>query len=461
MSVHSVRNASAKIQKNPNYQPLICENHIKLLLFGQLFQPFCIEVRGNLLFLYRKEVVLHEKKHAFFVLSVSSLFMVIKVVLRRFICLFVNFSLPLQPILSNRPMNRFIHFIAIFIFLYCCHTMTIKAQRVGGGIDVYNFFDNSEGDDEYRCNETYAATRITPTLTIATNDSLHRVVGGYNFLVNYGKSSSGKGAIEAYYQFKNEKLRFLFGSFPRRLMHEQMPDYIICDSIKYFRPEIAGFDFLYTSRNGHVEFFLDWVQKRSTGKREQFMVGVSTRFRFNKFQLGMDGHLYHYALEEGELRKNQFIRDVITAHPYVGLLLDNAGKTVSADLRGGILMQGDRNREDVEWHVPIGFIADADVKIKRFLVHETLYAGASQQYFGKSGFGEYYWGDTFTESSFYSRTDLGYSIIQHKNVSFDGKLVFNFTNKGMQWHQMLTLRFNLGGEYHIPSRKFYSTDQRQ
>ena len=27
-------------------------------------------------------------------------------------------------------------------------------------------------------------------------------------------------------------------------MHEQMPDYLICDSIKYFRPEMTGVDFL-------------------------------------------------------------------------------------------------------------------------------------------------------------------------------------------------------------------------
>lgn len=358
-------------------------------------------------------------------------------------------------------MNRFTHFIAIIILLCCCQGMTTKAQRVGGGIDIYNFFDNSEGDDYHRRSETYAGTRLTPTLTVATNDSLHRVVGGYNFLFEYGKGKFSKGAAEVYYQFKNEKLRFIFGYFPRRLMHEQMPDYLICDSIKYFRPEMTGFDFLYTAKNGHIEFFLDWIQKRTTTEREQFMVGFSSRFRFNKFQFGMEGHLYHYALEEGELGDKHFVHDVLTAHPYVGMLLDNEAKGITADLRGGILLQGDRNREDWEWHLPIGFIADADVKIKRFLIHETLYAGASQQYFGKEGFGKYYWGDTFTESPFYSRTDICYSIIQNKNVSFDGKLVFNFTNKGMQWHQMLTLRFNLGGEYHIPSRKFYSTDQQQ
>lgn len=355
-------------------------------------------------------------------------------------------------------MIRFTQFTAILIILSCCHCLTITAQRIGGGIDIYNFFDNSEGDDYYRNTVTYVGTRFTPTLTIATNDSLHRVVGGYSFLLEYGKRELSKGSVEVYYQFKNENLRVLFGSFPRRLMYEQMPDYIICDSIKYFRPEIAGLDFLYTAKNGHVELFADWIQKRSPIDREQFMIGLSTRFRFRKFQLGMEGHMYHYALEEGELGEQHYVYDVVTAHPYVGVLLGDSTSTVTADLRGGILLHADRDRNDMEWHVPIGFIADADVRIKRFSAHETLYLGASQQYKGKQGFGKYYWGDTFTQSKFYSRTDFAYNIIRHKNVNFDAKLIFNFTDKGLQWHQMLTLRFNLNGEYHIPSRKFYSTD---
>ena len=352
-------------------------------------------------------------------------------------------------------MNRFTHFIVIYALLWCCNNMTLMAQRIGGGFDMYNFFDNSEGDDTYRNTVTYAGTRFTPTLSLATNDSLHRIVGGYSFLYEYGESKLSKGAVEVYYQFKNKNLRILFGSFPRRLMHEQMPEYLICDSIRYFRPEMTGFDFLYTTKNGHLEVFLDWIQKRSPTEREQFMAGLTTRFRFNKFQLGMEGHLYHYALEDDGHNLGHSIHEVITAHPYVGLLLGNKNKTVTADLRGGILLQADRDRSNMEWHVPVGFVADADVRLWRFLVHETFYAGKSQQYFGREGFGKYYWGDSFTRSKCYSRTDVGYSIVQHKNVDLDAKLTFNFTDKGMQWHQMLTLRFNLNGEYHVPSRKFY------
>ena len=70
--------------------------------------------------------------------------------------------------------------------------------------------------------------------------------------------------------------------------------------------------------------------------------------------------------------------------------------------------------------------------------------GNRQQYFGREGWGLYYWGDTFTQSHWYNRTDVAYDIIRYKNVSLAARFAFNFTDKGMQWHQMLTLRCNLG-----------------
>lgn len=350
-------------------------------------------------------------------------------------------------------MSRYLHFIGIFLLLCCTHVSQAWAQRIGGGFDMYNFFDNSEGNDDYRNTVTHAGTRFTPKLLLSSNDSTHRISGGYNFLYEFGESGLSKGAVEVYYQYKHKNLRVLFGSFPRTLMHEQMPEYLICDSIRYFRPEMAGFDFLYTDQHGHVEVFLDWIQKQSPTEREQFMAGVATRFHFNKFQLGMEGHLYHYALEGDGHNLGHSIHEVITAHPFVGLLLSNKNKTFYGDLRGGLLLQADRDREDMKWHVPVGFIADADIQLYRFLFHETFYAGKSQQFFGNKGFGKYYWGDTFTRSKWYSRTDLGYDIVRNKYVDLMAKLIFNFTDKGMQWHQMLTLRVNLAKDYSLSSNR--------
>ena len=92
-------------------------------------------------------------------------------------------------------MIRFINIIALSLTLYCSHNLTLMSQRIGGGFYMYNFIDNSEGDNTYRNTVTYVGTRFTPTLSFATNDSLHRVVGGYNFLFEYGKKTLSKGDI--------------------------------------------------------------------------------------------------------------------------------------------------------------------------------------------------------------------------------------------------------------------------
>jgi len=346
-----------------------------------------------------------------------------------------------------------IYKIIIPCILLICGTLGINAQHGNLGVDMYSFFDNSEGNDAYRSTLTHAGLRFTPKLQLCTNDSLHHIVGGYNFLYEYGESELSKGAIEVYYRYQSDNLRILLGSFPRALMHEEMPEYLICDSIRYFRPEMAGFDFLYMNEHGHLEVFVDWIQKRSTTEREQFMAGLATRWHWNRWQVGLEGYLYHYALETYGQELGHSIHEVATAHPYVGMLLGSEECRLNADLRLGMLIQMDRDRADMKWHSPVGFIADADINWRRFHLHETFYAGKSQQYFGNAGFGRYYWGDTFTQSPWYSRTDLGYNIIVHKNVSLGANLTFNFTDKGMQWHQMLTFKCNILAPSHPHFKK--------
>lgn len=334
--------------------------------------------------------------------------------------------------------------IIAIALLFATGTVGMNAQSVVAGLDVFNFFDNSEGDDSYRNTVTHAALRFTPKLTVTTDDSIHSFTGGYSGIWEYGKRELGKADVELYYRYQHEGLRILFGSFPRRLMYEQLPEYLICDSINYYHPQMAGFDFLYTTENGHLEAFCDWTQKRSPTEREQFMGGLATRWRLpHSLQMGIEGYLYHYALEQGALSAGHHIHETLMAHPYVGCLIGSDETGFRGDLRAGALIQGDHDRKETQWHMAAGFIGDADLRYCRFMLHETFYAGKGQQPDGNRGFGRYYWGDTFLQSPWYSRTDVGYRIAKSKNVQFDTKAVFNFAEHGMQWHQMLTLRYNL------------------
>ena len=342
-------------------------------------------------------------------------------------------------------IRLFLQRLSALVFLCWGIAVLGSSQNFDWGLDIDGFFDNSEGDDTYRTTTTYSGLHFAPQVSLASKDDRHKVVAGWHALLELGdKNGFTKGQPIAYYQYQSPELRFLFGSFARSMMHEQLPDYLICDSIRYYRPLITGFDFLYTTRKGYLEFFLDWTQRRTQLDREQFMAGLATRFQFGMFQLGADGYYYHYALEENGLEMGHHIHDNLVAHPYVGL--DLSGKTFldSLCLRTGVLFQADRDRGDDVWHAPVGFLGELYAAWHRLSLRQTFYGGKRQQYFGNAGFGEYYWGDTYVQAPWYSRTDLSYDIFRNRYAKVSARLSFHFTDTGMNWHQMITLSYALG-----------------
>ena len=319
------------------------------------------------------------------------------------------------------------------------------AQNVEGRIDTYGFFDNVEGEDSYRKDMTHFGLWVAPQLSVSTTNEHHSLNVGYDALMEPGtKGVFTDGKPYIYYKYDNQKVRFVFGSYPRRMMKEQMPDYLICDSIRYYRPNMTGFDILYTSDNGHVEAFLDWIGKQDTDVREQFMVGVNTRFRFGIFQLGLENIVYHYALASNA-SIDDCIHDYIQTHGFVGLNMDNVLCFDNLDIRTGFLFAADRERSLKTWHLPVGFVADIKAQWKRFSLLQTIYAGKRQQYFGIEPFGKYYWGDVISHSPWYTHTDISYYFLRDKNVSLSTGLQINFTDCGMNWHQCLTVAYTIGG----------------
>jgi len=108
-------------------------------------------------------------------------------------------------------------------------------------------------------------------------------------------------------------------------------------------------------------------------------------------------------------------------------------------------MSFDRDRSDIKkWYTPVGLLGEATANWKRISVKETVYAGGSQQHFRGDGYGKYYRGDTYTQANFYSRTDISYQIIKSSFVDTYVNLTFNATKYGINCHQMIVLRANLG-----------------
>lgn len=336
--------------------------------------------------------------------------------------------------------------VMVAIMVLICQTG--RSQHVGYEVNAQGFFDNSEGDHHYRVADTYSGFRIQPQLNISTNDNKHQLVGGYDALLESGahQSFDGNGLL-AYYQYDTEQLRILMGKYPRRLQQEEMEDYLLCDSLKYYRPYMTGFDFLYRHTSGYFEAFLDWTAKRTETVREQFMAGILTRFNQGPFFWGLNGYYYHWANELHGSAMGHSPHDNLLAHPYIGISRQNPWLIDSLEVRTGLLVQCDRDRAtDHKWHVLPGFLGEAEAYWKRFGVKQLLYLGKRQQYYGQDGFGQYYWGDTYYRSPYYWRSDLSYMIVSDQHVKLKFGLVFHLSDHGLHYHQMLTLSANIGQE---------------
>jgi len=343
-------------------------------------------------------------------------------------------------------MTKKIWIIVAAGWLLACQP--VLAQRFGWEAGAYGFFDNSEGDDKYRLADTFSGIRLEPRLSVSSDDGRHKLVGGYDFLLESGvKPKLGTQHIVGYYQYEDKKcFRFLMGSYPRRLQREQMRDYMLCDSLRYFRPNMTGFDMLYETENGYVEAFLDWTFKRDSAVREQFMVGVLARRNVGRFHIGVQGYYYHYAKMLRGVKENEHgIHENLLVHPYVGMTRQRVAFIDSLDVRAGVLLNIDRDRfTDKKFHFMPGFLAEADATVKRFSLSQLVYLGRRQQYYGEGGFGKYYWGDTYYRSPWYSRTDVRYTFFSDRYATLRAGLVFHLADGVFRWNQQLTLSVRIG-----------------
>lgn len=327
---------------------------------------------------------------------------------------------------------------------------SVEAQKWDWEVHANSFFDNSEGNQAYRLSDTYGGFRLQPQLSLSTNDRKHQLTAGYDAFFEFGNQQKlDANGFLAYYQLHSDRLQISIGKFSRRIQKEELPDYLLCDSVKYYRPYVMGFDVQYTGDNGYLDVFLDWTFKRSETVREQFMAGAMARYNVGPMLLGINGYYYHYAnVRLGNPDSTLYgLHDNLLVHPYVGTSQKGICGLDSIDVRLGLLASIDRDRAlDKKFHVPVGFLGELDMYWRRFGLNELVYLGKRHQYYGETGFLKYYWGDAYYRSPFYWRTGVTYTIVSDRFVALKAGLVFHVTDKGLHCNQMLTLSASLYGD---------------
>ena len=360
--------------------------------------------------------------------------------------------------------------LALAIIIFSGQWSMVNGQKLEWKLGAEGFFDNGEGDASYRTPMTYSGIRATPELGVSWDEGKHSLMGGYSGQIEFGKKHGySDGFPILYYKYSTKPLTFTFGSFQRDQLLGDYPSFLISDTIRYYRPTMQGFAFQHQHERGYLEAFIDWTGFRTNKDREQFMAGLSVKHTigkideelFSKFSkrlyVGLEGYYYHYALT-WKADEMQHIHDNLVAHPFVGYQLDSRVIDAGIDVRAGVLASFDRERGlDTGKHTPSGFLGEVNAHYKRFFLEDIFYAGGHQQPFGKQFYGAYYWGDTYYQASAYNRTDVKYQFIVNDWVSAYAGAIFNVTKAGLNWHQVVTLRVNLGGSFgklhHAESRR--------
>jgi len=339
----------------------------------------------------------------------------------------------------------------MLVFLLLLAATPVFAQQIEWNVGTLGFFDNSEGDHTYRITQTYAGTSFTPEVGVSFDDGKHRLMGGINLITRWGANEKALSEkLVLYYQYQNPTFHFLLGNFQRDKLLGEYSDYLIADTIRYYRPIIQGMAAQYIGEHGHFEAFLDWTSAISRESREQFMAGLSTKFHFGHMLMGAEGYYYHYALRH-DGPETEHIHDYLIAHPFVGLSFEHPSAPASLEVRAGMLASFDRERAlENGSHIHAGFLGEVRASWKRLELKQDIYAGANLQPFGNAHFGQYYWGDTFTQASFYSRTDLRYRFIQHRFANVYGGIIVSATRYGVHHHQVITLSLDLGSKHFKP-----------
>lgn len=353
----------------------------------------------------------------------------------------MNHNGNLITVLIINDMKRLFYIFALLTLL----PSAVRAQKIEWNLDNYGFFDNSEGEDNYRKDQTMAGVRISPEVGVSWDKGRHAIYAGYSGIAEFGADKSfSHHKAKLYYQYRNKRLRFLFGAFSREQLMGDYPSYLICDSIYYYRPVMQGWAFQYDGQHGFFEAFVDWTQKQSETEREQFMAGLSTSFNFHHLRLGTEGYYYHYALTAHALDTDH-IHDYLIANPFIGLTYSNVAFLDSIGIAVGSIVSLDRERgPGASFYTRAGFVGELYGRWNRLTMYETVYAGDHQQHFKQNGWNKYYWGDSYTQAKFWSRTDVFYQFIRNRYVDAYAGLVVNATQRGVNCHQVITVRANIG-----------------
>lgn len=312
-----------------------------------------------------------------------------------------------------------------------------KKAKLVFDIESFNFFDNREVHSPYQQSQTLFGTRLGAEIGVRFRGN--SIMAGVNGLIDFGSKGLAQKGLTLYYHYENEHFSGAFGSFPRERLKAELPDIFLYDSTRYYSPNITGALIAYTCKYGYAEAYCNWLNKQGPGEREIFEIVSDGRFGYKGFFGGWNIQLLHFSVPRPA--DGSRVYDKLMLNPHVGIdrgfgWLDHLG------VQAGLMLSLNRDRNDMKWKVPVGFLGDVTLRKWRVELRNRIYVG-NRQFSDYEKYGaKLHRGDPYYRSGLYNRTDVSFYLLNKPFVQCYVTASFHYTEKCLDNSQLVILRFS-------------------
>ncbi len=348
-------------------------------------------------------------------------------------------------------MNKLLRNIVVIGMLiieavFCCALAQTKVS-FAYDTDFLLYFDNREYDrTPGQRSQTIFGVRLAPEIGVQIADSTeskHRLMAGVSYNQPFG-ASWGKITVKPtiYYRIETKGFDINLGFVPYRYLKENLPEYLLSDSISYYNSNLQGALFQYESEMGFASLMADWRGMYSEETREAFRVIIGGQYRYKWLQAGGYAMLNHLA----NSTQTNCVYDDIMINPYVGV---NLGEIIapldSFNIRLGYIGGFQRERATDTALFTHAFNAELFLRWRFLGFKQSFYYGDSLYPLYEKQQATLNMGDPWYKSKLYSRTDFFIYLYNNRfvNCYFSFNLHVNETGN-VNCQQQIIAQFNLG-----------------
>jgi hypothetical protein len=297
-------------------------------------------------------------------------------------------------------------------------TIHTSAQHNTISAEFNYFFDNTEfAGSSYTIPQTMTGMHLIPQVHMRL-DGRQNLIAGLDLLMLSGSSERISDVMPlVYYQYKSRVQRLLIGSFPRSKSVQHYSEFLIQDSVHYYRPNLHGLFWEIGNNKRHINIWLDWTGNQSATVKESFFVGLSGRYDLGKgFFADFQSYMFHLANTSPKI-PHHYVSDNIQGIANIGYHNRKGPFKSSLTVTTGLFAGFERERATVyESYTPLAFVSQALIETKRFGLGAKLYLGDGRMKFYDKYSNTLYWGNPLLQSGQYLQGNAFWRFLNNRYV---------------------------------------------